>query len=89
MLGMENQIGSIEVGKLADMQLLDLEDFHVYPSYDADWYSRVVYAANRGDVDTVLIDGKVVMENKVIQTMDKRIVLKEADRSLQGLLNRL
>ena len=66
-LGLEEEIGSIETGKLADLQLLDLEDFHVYPSFDADWYSRVVYAATRGDVDTVLIDGQIVMENKLVK----------------------
>ncbi len=88
-LGMEDQIGSLEVGKLADLQLLDLEDFHVYPSFDADWHSRVVYAATRGDVDTVVIDGRIVMEGKVVKTVDKRIVLKEADRSLQRLIERL
>lgn len=88
-LGMEAEIGSIEVGKLADLQLLDLEDFHVYPSFDADWYSRVVYAATRGDVDTVMIDGRIVMDNRLMMTIDKPIVLKEADRSLKRLLERL
>ncbi|WP_139998632.1 5'-deoxyadenosine deaminase [Paenibacillus paridis] len=88
-LGLEKEIGSVEVGKLADLQLLDLEDFHVYPSFDADWYSRVVYAATRGDVDTVLIDGQLVMENKLVRTVDKKIVLKEADRSLRKLIERL
>jgi 5-methylthioadenosine/S-adenosylhomocysteine deaminase len=88
-LGLEKEIGSVEVGKLADLQLLDLEDFHVYPSFDADWYSRVVYAATRGDVDTVFIDGQLVMENKLVRTVDKKIVLKEADRSLRKLIERL
>lgn len=88
-LGMEGQIGSIEEGKLADMQLLDLEDFHVYPSYDADWYSRVVYAATRGDVDTVIIDGQIVLEGKVVRTIDKAKVLREADQSLRRLIARL
>ncbi|GLX70746.1 5'-deoxyadenosine deaminase [Paenibacillus glycanilyticus] len=88
-LGLENQIGSIEVGKLADLQLLDLEDFHVYPSFDADWYSRVVYAATRGDVDTVMIDGQIVMERRIMKTVDKPLVLREADRTLKELLARL
>ncbi|MGM0883025.1 MAG: 5'-deoxyadenosine deaminase [Bacillota bacterium] len=88
-LGLEQQIGSVEIGKLADLQLLDLEDFHVYPSFDADWYSRVVYAATRGDVDTVIIDGQIVMESKIVKTVDKKIVLKEADRSLRKLIERL
>ncbi|GGG79726.1 5'-deoxyadenosine deaminase [Paenibacillus radicis (ex Gao et al. 2016)] len=88
-LGMEDQIGSIEVGKLADWQLLDLEDFHVYPSFDADWYSRVVYAATRGDVDTVMINGELVMKGRTMLTIDKPHVLREADRSLKKLLGRL
>ncbi|HUC90428.1 MAG TPA: 5'-deoxyadenosine deaminase [Paenibacillus sp.] len=88
-LGMAGEIGSIEPGKLADLQLLDLEDFHTYPSYDADWHSRVVYAATRGDVDTVMIDGELVMRGKTVTTMDKARVLKEADRCLKELLARL
>ncbi|OBZ17025.1 5'-deoxyadenosine deaminase [Bacillus sp. FJAT-26390] len=88
-VGLEKEIGSIEIGKLADLQLLDLEDFHVYPSFDADWYSRVVYAATRGDVDTVLIDGQILMEGKLVRTVDKKVVLKEADRSLRKLIERL
>lgn len=88
-LGMEKTIGSIEVGKLADLQLLDLEDFHVYPSFDADWFSRVVYAATRGDVDTVMIDGEIVMENRIMKTIDKTHVLKHSDIALRNLLERL
>ncbi|CAI6025481.1 5'-deoxyadenosine deaminase [Cohnella sp. JJ-181] len=88
-LGLENEIGSIEVGKKADLQLLDLEDFHVYPSYDADLFSRVVYAATRGDVDTVLIDGRIVMANKRVLTIDRGRVLKASDRALQALLGRI
>ncbi|ACT01962.1 5'-deoxyadenosine deaminase [Paenibacillus sp. JDR-2] len=88
-LGLEDKLGSIEVGKFADLQLLDLEDFHVYPSFDADWYSRVVYAATRGDVDTVMIDGQIVMESRIMKTVDKPLVLREADRTLKELLARL
>lgn len=88
-LGLEGEIGSVEIGKKADLQLLDLEDFHVYPSYDADVFSRVVYAATRGDVDTVLIDGKVVMSGKSVLTVDRSRVLTESDRSLKALLARI
>jgi cytosine/adenosine deaminase-related metal-dependent hydrolase len=88
-LGLEKEIGSIEVGKLADLQLLDLDDFHAFPSYDVDLFSRIVYSATRGDVNTVLIDGKIVMEHKIVKTIDKTLVLKEADRSIKQLLTRL
>lgn len=88
-LGMADEIGSVEVGKKADLLLLDLEDFHAYPSYDADWHSRIVYAATRGDVDTVLIDGEVVMANKQVLTIDRKRVLRESDRCLKELLGRI
>jgi len=88
-LGMQDMIGSIEPGKRADLQLLDLEDYHVYPSAGADPYSRVVYAATRGDVDTVMIDGEIVMEGKEVRTIDKARVLREADRCLERLMSRI
>jgi 5-methylthioadenosine/S-adenosylhomocysteine deaminase len=88
-LGLEKEIGSIEVGKLADLQLLDLDDFHTFPSYDVDLFSRIVYSATRGDVNTVIIDGKIVMEHKIVKTIDRTLVLKEADRSIKQLLTRL
>lgn len=88
-LGMESEIGSVEPGKLADLQLLDMDDFHVFPSYDADLYSRVVYAATRGDVHTVLVDGKVAVDGKNVLGVDKTLVLRESDRVLKELLARL
>lgn len=88
-LGMAKEIGSLEVGKKADMVLLDLEDYHTFPSYDADVYSRVVYSATRSNVDTVIIDGSVVLENRRVKTIDRSIVLRESDRSIKRLLTRI
>jgi cytosine/adenosine deaminase-related metal-dependent hydrolase len=88
-LGMEREIGSIEAGKKADLILLELNEFHAYPSFDADPYSRVVYSAGYSDVDTVLIDGELAMRRKMLLTVDKGTVLKEADRSIERLLRRL
>ncbi|KIL39953.1 N-ethylammeline chlorohydrolase [Gordoniibacillus kamchatkensis] len=88
-LGMESEIGSIEVGKKADLQLLDLTDFHTYPSYEADPFSRVVYAATRGDVDTVWIDGRVVLDGRQHTTIDKANVLRRADAAIARVLKRI
>ncbi len=88
-LGMEKEIGSLEVGKKADLVLLDLYDFHTFPSHEVDVYSRIVYSATRGNVDTVIIDGQVVMENRLMRTLDRDIVLREADRSIARLVKRL
>jgi cytosine/adenosine deaminase-related metal-dependent hydrolase len=68
---------------------LDLNHFHTYPSTDVDPISRIVYSATRGDVETTIINGKVVMENRIIKTVDKSVVLKEANKSIKRLLNRL
>jgi cytosine/adenosine deaminase-related metal-dependent hydrolase len=88
-MGLEKEIGSLEVGKKADVVILDLNNFHTYPSTDVDPISRIVYSATRGDVETTIINGKVVMENRIIKTIDKSVVLKEANKAIKRLLNRL
>ena len=88
-LGMADQIGSIEIGKKADLAILNLNDFHVYPSFDVDTISRIVYSATRADVETTIINGKIVMENRVLKTVDKQNVLNEANRAIKRLLNKI
>ncbi|MCM3783758.1 5'-deoxyadenosine deaminase [Neobacillus mesonae] len=88
-LGMAKDIGSIEAGKKADVILLDLNDFHTYPSHEVDIYSRVVYSATRSNVDTVIIDGQVVLEDRIVKTVDRGIVLREADQSIARLMSRI
>lgn len=88
-LGMEDEIGSIETGKKADLILLELNEFHAYPSFEADPYSRIVYSAGYSDVDTVMVGGKLLMQNKLLLTVDKGTVLREADRSIERLLKRI
>lgn len=88
-VGMEDEIGSLEPGKKADLAILNLNDFHVYPSFDIDTISRIVYSATRADVETTLVNGKILMENRKLKTVDKDIVLKEANTSIKRLINRL
>ncbi|MBT2292022.1 5'-deoxyadenosine deaminase [Paenibacillus albidus] len=85
-VGMEEQIGSIEVGKKADLALLNLYNFHTFPSYDVDPISRIVYSATRADVETTIIDGEIVMDRGQLKTIDKEVVLREANRSIKRLL---
>ncbi|WP_426451911.1 5'-deoxyadenosine deaminase [Paenibacillus sp. S-38] len=87
-VGMEKEIGSIEVGKKADLALLNLNGFHTFPSYDVDPISRIVYSATRADVETTIINGRIVMEKGIMRTIDPLTVLSEADRSIQRLLKR-
>lgn len=67
-LGMEDSIGSLEVGKKADMILIDINQPHLMPLYNI--YSQLVYAVKGTDVDTVIINGKMVMINKKISGVD-------------------
>ncbi|OKP97825.1 5'-deoxyadenosine deaminase [Paenibacillus sp. P46E] len=85
-VGMEDQIGSIEVGKKADLAILNLYNFHTFPSFDVDPISRIVYSATRADVETTIIDGEILMDKGLLNTVDKDTVLHEANRSIKRLL---
>lgn len=85
-VGMEDKIGSIEVGKKADLAILNLYNFHTFPSYDIDPISRIVYSATRADVETTIVDGEILMDKGLLKTVDKDTVLQEANRSIKRLL---
>lgn len=68
-LDLEKKIGSLEVGKLADVILLDTDSLHATPIYDL--YSHLVYSINKHDVRTVLINGRVVMRDRELLTLDE------------------
>ncbi|MCI2255726.1 5'-deoxyadenosine deaminase [Domibacillus sp. PGB-M46] len=87
-VGMGHEIGSIEAGKKADLVMLNLNHFHTFPSYDVDPISRIVYSATRADVEMTIVDGRIVMENSMMKTIDKTTVLREADASIKRLLKK-
>jgi 5-methylthioadenosine/S-adenosylhomocysteine deaminase len=68
-LGMEKQIGSLEVGKKADLILVSLSGSHMRPINKIE--NSLVYCANARDVETVICDGRLVMENHRILTLDE------------------
>ena len=67
-LGMEKFIGSIETGKQADIILVDMNQPHLTPLYNC--YSQLVYAARGADVKTSIINGKIVMKDRQLRTID-------------------
>lgn len=87
-VGMNHEIGSIETGKKADLAILNLNHFHTFPSYDVDPISRIVYSATRADVETTIVDGKIVMENGMMKTIDRKHILTQADASIKRLLKK-
>ena len=75
-VGLDRMIGSIEVGKRADLIVLRTEGPHWTPMTNI--LSNLVYSASGADVDTVIIDGRTVMEGRRMTTMDEEAVLEEA-----------
>jgi cytosine/adenosine deaminase-related metal-dependent hydrolase len=78
-LHLEDRLGSLEPGKLADIIFIDREATALQPFYDV--YSALVYAASPRDVITSIVHGRVIMENRVIKTVD-RAELKSRIRGL-------
>jgi len=75
-LGLVNKIGSLEVGKRADIITISLNKPHLVPIYDP--YSHLVYCVNGGDVSDVIVNGKVLMRDREVKTIDEEKVLAEA-----------
>lgn len=82
-LGLEDEIGSIEIGKRADLVLLNLDRLQTTPHPDP--ISTIVYAASPDNVETVIIDGRVVMQDRDLITMDEQLVIREADAQSKRL----
>jgi 5-methylthioadenosine/S-adenosylhomocysteine deaminase len=76
-LHLEDKIGSIETGKRADIVIVDFDELHQTPFYNV--YSHLVYATKAADVETVVIDGKVVMRDRRLLTLDENAIKKDAN----------
>lgn len=82
----EDEIGSIEVGKKADIILVDLDKPHLYPRHNI--ISSIAYSAQGSDVDTVIIDGKIIMEKRIIKTLDVEKIMYMAEKQAKDLIVR-
>jgi 5-methylthioadenosine/S-adenosylhomocysteine deaminase len=86
-LGLEGLIGSLEVGKRADVVLIDLDEPELTPMYDV--YSHLVYAIKGANVRTVLIDGRVVVRDRTMTTVDATKVMEKAREIQKRILESL
>jgi 5-methylthioadenosine/S-adenosylhomocysteine deaminase len=86
-LGIDDRVGSLEPGKLADVVLIDARAPELTPLYDV--YSHLVYAVKGGNVGTVVVNGRIVVRNRRMETVDEAEVLAKArelkDRILESL----
>ena len=88
-LGLDHEIGSIEEGKKADLIIMNLEnDFHSWHSEEVDPATKIVYASKSSDVETVIIDGSIVMNNKKLLTLNKEEILENSKQEIGKLLKR-
>ncbi|HEX8501024.1 MAG TPA: 5'-deoxyadenosine deaminase [Pyrinomonadaceae bacterium] len=85
-LGLETEVGSLEVGKRADITVVELGRLHTTPLPDV--VSTLVYAAEARDVRDVLIDGRIVLRDGGLQTLDEREVVADAARQYELLAAR-
>ncbi len=75
-IGLGEDVGSIEVGKRADIIQISLDAPHLTPLYDV--ISHLVYAVDARDVQTVIIDGRILMRDRKMLTLDEEAVIKKA-----------
>src|SRR5260221_14734624 len=85
-LGLEQEIGSLEAGKKADLVVIDLNRLHTTPSPNP--ISSLVYAATGAEVDTVVIDGRIVVEQGNLLTMDEDEIIEQAHQHAGPLYRR-
>ncbi len=85
-LGVDKEIGSLEVAKKADLTLVSLRQPHLVPAHNP--VSHLVYAASGSDVDTVIIDGRIIMKNRQVLTLDEEKIIQEANERGTRLLAR-
>ncbi|MDC7235252.1 MAG: amidohydrolase [Spirochaetales bacterium] len=78
-LGLEDETGTLETGKKADLILIDLNKAHFIPRYNL--VSSMVYAAQGSDVKTVICNGRILMEDYRVLTLDEQTILKNAAAS--------
>jgi 5-methylthioadenosine/S-adenosylhomocysteine deaminase len=86
-LHLENLIGSLETGKRADIVIVDSNELNQTPFYNI--YSSLVYATKANDVRTVVVDGKVIMLNRRLLTLDENVIKKNANLYRQKIIKSL
>lgn len=83
-LGLDDEIGSIEVGKKADLILIDTNEVNLVPD-STSLSSNIVYSANGFNVNTTICNGKILMENKKLVYLDEEEIYKKARLAIDEL----
>ena len=86
-MGLGSEIGSLEIGKRADVIIVNLESLHMTPK-PIDPVSALVYSAGPADVETVIIDGRLVLRERKLLTLDERELIRTSRKEAELLLAR-
>lgn len=86
-LHLEKEIGSIEKGKRADLVIVDLDDLNQTPYYNI--YSDLVYATKAADVRTVIVEGRVIMRDRLLLTLNEETIKADARRYRERIIRSL
>ena len=87
LLGMDQEIGSLEAGKKADIILLDLNQPHLIPCEDP--VNMIAFYARGNDVDTTIVDGVVLMDGRRVMSVDEQEVLEFARQEISKSFKRV
>ena len=83
-LGLDSEIGSIEVGKKADIILIDTDSANMVPD-SSTLTSNIIYSANGSNVDTTICNGKILMENRKLTVLDEQEIYAKAREAIKNL----
>jgi len=85
-MGLDHEIGSIEIGKKADLQIIDMRRLGLTPTNDP--VATLVYHGHGKDVETVIVDGQVVVSNGRVQTADEDALITQASQAATAAWDR-
>jgi 5-methylthioadenosine/S-adenosylhomocysteine deaminase len=86
-LGLESVCGTVEIGKRADLVLVDIDTVHNQPVNDI--FSQLVHCAKASDVQTVMVDGEILMRDRHLQLLDEKQILADAKMAHRDLMERV
>lgn len=84
LLAIDHETGTLEVGKKADMILIDLHRPHLQPVHDI--VALLAYSANGADVDTTIVNGKILMRDRQLLTLDEQEVIRQGNRRAKRIV---
>ncbi len=88
-MGKADKLGSLEIGKTADIAIVKLDTLHNSPNYGRNIIAQMVYSVRNSDVITVIIDGQIVMKDRNILTLNTAEILADAERVSVGVIDKV